>query len=57
MLPGLSEKKLLKKIDPVQVIVISAITCVVHDIRTPLSAISGYVQLMEETETDKKGRR
>lgn len=57
MLPGLSEEKLLKKIDHVPVIVISAITYVVHDIRTPLSAISGYVQLMEETETDKKGRR
>ena len=57
MLPGLSEEKLLKKIDPVPVIVISAITCVVHDIRTPLSAISGYVQLMEETEANKKGTR
>ena len=57
MLPGLSEEKLLKKIDSVQVSVISAITCVVHDICTPLSAISGYVQLMEETETDKKGTR
>ena len=57
MLPGLSEEKLLKKIDPVQVIVISSITCVVHDIRTPLSAISSYVQLMEETETEEKGRR
>lgn len=57
MLPGLSEEQLLKKINPVPVIVISAITDVVHDIRTPLSAINIYVQLMEEMETDKKGRR
>ena len=34
-----------------------AVTNIAHDLRTPLAAISGYLELMEEVATDDKGHR
>lgn len=35
----------------------NAVTNIAHDLRTPLAAISGYLELMEEVATDDKGHR
>lgn len=35
----------------------NAVTNIAHDLRTPLAAISGYLELMEAVPTDEKGHR
>lgn len=35
----------------------NAVTNIAHDLRTPLAAISGYLELMESVPTDEKGHR
>ena len=58
MLPGLSGEEVLSKTKGIPVIVVSAkvsvddkVSNIAHDLRTPLTAISGYLELLEEEKT------
>ena len=61
MLPGLSGEEVLSKTKGIPVIVVSAnvsvddkVSNIAHDFRTPLTAISGYLELIEEEKTNEK---
>ena len=61
MLPGLSGEEVLSKTKGIPVIVVSAkvsvddkVSNIAHDLRTPLTAISGYLDLLEEEKTNEK---